>query len=240
MLFSPAHVLGLIEISAASSVIGAPAKLACASRRFTAPSRSRLLAGDRGGDEVDHRLRHLEGRVALARGRDAALENAPASAGRTTRLSARASLGPFTSCGPSASPSPCQVIASTQQPGYHMTSHMPHTDKAYIRLGILRSRHYPVPPFPLLARESSNISSDLHYFTPKAYPAYGTEPSNQGMLILARAGFQHFPGVFLSGSFYFQRPMPVSQMGSGFAGSQWLCCSLFGSITRKLFAGRCE
>src|SRR6266852_7956953 len=68
-----------------------------------------------------------------------------------------------------------QVIASTQQPGYHMTSHMPHADKAYVRLGILRSRHYPVPPFLLLARESSYISSDLHYFAPKAYPAYGTE-----------------------------------------------------------------
>jgi hypothetical protein len=53
-------------------------------------------------------------------------------------------------------------------------------------------------------------------------------------------GSNIFPGVFLSGPFYFQRPMPVSQMGSGFAGSQWLCCSPFGSITGSLFAGRCE
>ena len=44
-------------------------------------------------------------------------------------------------------------------------------------------------------------------------------------------GSNIFPGVFLSGPFYFQRPMPVSQMGRGFAGSQWLCCSPFGSIT---------
>src|SRR5258708_18046282 len=40
-----------------------------------------------------------------------------------------------------------QMVASIQQPSGHMTSHLPHTDKAYILLGILRPRHSSIPPF---------------------------------------------------------------------------------------------
>src|SRR5258708_10820709 len=115
-----------------------------------------------------------------------------------------------------------QVIASTQEPGDHMAAHMPHVDKADVQPGMLRSRHCPVPPFLLFARENPWISSDLPYFTPKC-----TQTMEQSLptRVWQERGSNIFPGVFLEGPFLFSRFNAGISDGERFCSSQWFCCS---------------